>query len=330
MDFKARALTMAVNKMKPVVTRVLDVVFKKKKRQLSGVFSWDVRTATNQLMESIAVSAEATVRGGIGRANVTCNAPRYAEKELIAASDIAEMRKFGDAAVPELMKERIGEEQSDMKSNTDLTREFQAVKALEGKVVDKNGKVLVDYKFPASMKPVLAGTALWTHADSDPIANIRSWKRLINKMSGTVVSGFHAFCGEDAMTALINNEKALEKLKYIAGQQIAEEGRIARLGGTEIEEYFGVYTDSSGTFHDMIPSNVFALVGLVPDGAAELYAPVIDLEAPGGVGKGKKADMFFSKMWNSKDPSGKWIKVESRPLPALFRLVVVWAEVVEE
>ncbi|MDH3360639.1 MAG: major capsid protein, partial [Desulfobulbaceae bacterium] len=307
--------------------RVLDVVFKRKKRQLSSVFSWDVKTGTNQLMDAIAVSAEATVRGGIGRANITCNAPRYSEKELITAADIADMRKFGSATEAELIKERVGDEQADMKANVDLTREFQAVKALEGKVVDKNGKTIVDFNFPAEHKPVLTGTALWTDADSDPIKNLRAWKKMITRSCGGLVTGWHAFCGSDAMDALMSNANALEKLKFMAGQQIAEEGRIARLAKVEIEEYDGAYTDSSGTVHDMIPANVFALVGLVPDGAAELFAPVIDLKAPGGVGKGKKADIFFSKMWESEDPSGKWIKIESRPLPALMRLVVVWAEV---
>ncbi len=321
-------LTLAVNKMKPVATRVLDVVFKRKKRQLSSVFSWDVRTSTNQLMEAIAVTAEAVVRGGVGRTNVTCNAPRYSEKELISAADLVDMRKFGSATEAEFLKERIGEEQADMKANMDLTREFQAIKALEGKVVDKNGKTIVDFNFPAAHKPVLAGSALWTHADSDPIKNLRAWKKIITRSCGGVVTGWQAFCGTDAMDALMNNASALEKLKFLAGKQIAEEGRIARLAKVEIEEYDGAYTDSAGTVHDMIPANVFALVGLVPDGAAELFAPVVDLEAPGGVGKGKQADIFFSKMWDSKDPSGKWIKVESRPLPALMRLVAVWAEVV--
>lgn len=326
-DFTPRVLTMAVNKMKPVGTRVLDVVFKRKKRQLTGIFSWDIKSATNQLLESIAVSAEAVVRGGIGRANITCKAPRYSEKELITAADIADMRKFGSAVEPELMKERVGEEQADMKTNMDLTREFQAVKALAGKVVDKKGKVLVDYKFPAEMKPVLSGAALWTDTAGDPIKNIKSWKKLINRNCGGVVTGFHAFCGEDAMNALMDNEKVKEKLDYQAGKQIAESGEITRLAKVNIEEYDGAYTDAAGAVHDMIPANVFALVGLVPDGAAELFAPVVDLDAPGGVGKGKQADIFFSKMWDVKDPSGKWIKVESRPLPALMRLVVVYAEV---
>ena len=327
-NFTPRRLTMAINKMKPVKTLILDKVFKRKKRSLTSIFAWDVKTSANTLMESISTSAEATVRSGLGKIEVTCKAPRYAEKELITAADLVEMRKFGDAAAAELLKERVAEEQADIRASVDLTREFQAVKALEGIVVDKKGKILVDYKVPAEMKPVLAGAALWGDDASSPIKNIRAWKKQISRSCGGVVTEFVAYCGSAAMDALIDNPNVLEKLKFVLGQQVAEEGRVARLAKVSIEEYDGSYTDDDGVVHDMIPENVFALVGIVHDGAAELFAPVVDLDAPGGVGKGKEADIFFSKMWDVKDPSGKWIKVESRPLPVLTRLIAVWAEVV--
>lgn len=328
-DFKPRVLTLAVNKMQPVVTLILDKVFKRKKRALTTPFSWDVKKPSNLLMESIAIDAESTVRGGKDKINVSCPAPRFAEKEFISAADLNEMRKFGTTTETELLKERVAEEQADMKRSFDLTREFMAVKALSGVVVDKNGKALVDYKFPVAHKPVLAGADKWSDAGSDPIADLRAWKKLINRACGGGVTSWEAFCGTDAMTALCNNENALEKLKFLAGKQIAEEGRIARLAKVNIEEYDGSYVDDAGDVHDMIPDNVFALVGIVSDGAAELFAPVIDLKAPGGVGKGKEADIFFSKMWEVDDPSGKWIKVEGRPLPVLTRLVVVYAVVVD-
>lgn len=328
-EFSPRALTTAVNLMKTAPTRVLDVVFANKKRQLTDTFAWDVKASSEGLLPNIRVTAEATVRGGIGRKTLTCRAPRYASKELITAAELNDMRKFGDAAYPELLKERIADEQFDMKQTVDMTREFQAVKALSGQVVDKYGNVLVDYNLPAAHTPTLTGTALWTDAASDPIGNVRAWKKLITQNGGPV-TGFAAFCGSEAMTALINNESVRGLLGYQAGQQIAETGGISRLAGVGgIEEYFGSYLDSTGTRHDLIPEDVFCLVGLGSQVAAELFAPVIDLKAPGGVGKGQAADIFFSKMWENEDPSGQWLKVESRPLPVFFQpLCVVWAVVV--
>ncbi len=327
-EFTARQLTLAINKMKPAPTKVLDTVFGRKKRQLTGTFKWDIKESSGHLLSNISTAAPATVRGGIGRKTVTCNAPRFAEKEFISADDLKDMRAFGSAMATELLKERIGEEQADMRTSIDLTREFMAVKALSGQVVDKNGTVLVDYNLPAAHKPTLTGTAKWTDAASEPIKNLRAWKKMISQHAGPV-SGFAAFCGSGAMDALINNDNARELLQYSAGRQIAEEGRIARLAKVNIDEYDGTYTDDNGTMHDLIPENVFALVGLGPQIAAELFAPVIDLKAPAGVGKGKPADMFFSKMWEDEDPSGKWIKAEARPLPVMFQpLAVIWAVVI--
>lgn len=325
--FTPRQLSMAVNLMKPAPTRVLDKVFARKKPQYGNVFEWDIKQASGQLLGNISTSAEASVSGGIGRKNVTCSAPRYAEKRFISASDLDGMRRFGSGSESELLADRVHDEQFDMRQKVDLTREFQAVKALSGQVVDKDGQVLVDYNLPAEHLPTLTGTALWTDTASDPVKNIRGWKKMISQKG--VVNGFAAFCGSAAMDALINNTNARELLQYTGGQQIAEEGRIARLAKVDIDEYDGTYTDDNGTMHDLIPDNVFALVGIGPQVAAELFAPVVDLQAPAGVGKGKKAGIFFSKMWEVQDPSGKWIKVEARPLPVLFQpLCVVWAVVI--
>jgi Phage major capsid protein E len=326
--FSPTVMTLTVNKMQPVKTTVLTKVFARKKRSLTTPFAWDVKKPSNLLMSSIAVDAEATVRGGIGKTHVTCPAPRFSEKEMISAADINEMRKFGETNKAELLKERIAEEQSDMKRNFDLTREFMAVRALSGLVIDGDGKVLVDLGLPAAHKPVLAGADSWADEASDPIANLRAWKKLIVQACGGGVTSWEAFSGSDAMTALIKNPSVQELLKFTSGSQIAEKGRVAQLAEVNIEEYSNSYVDTAGDVQDMIPEDVFALVGIVSDGAAELYAPVIDLDAPGGVGKGKEADIFFSKQWDEKDPSGKWVKVEGRPLPVLTRIIVVWATVV--
>lgn len=316
--FTVTALSMAVNLMRPAKTPVLDKVFSRKKGQLSDRFSWDVKYSSERLMKNIRVSAEAQVSDGVGRKNVSCTAPRFSEKRFISAADLNAMRAFGSQVETQLLTERVGDEQFDMRQNVDLTREFMAVKALGGQVVDESGAVLVDYNFPAAQLPVLAGAALWTDDASDPVANIRAWKKLVSQGAG-LITGFYAFCGSGVMDALLNNTKALDLLKYVAGKQLAEEGRISYLAGVEIEEYIGSYLDAAGARQDMIGDDEFVLVGVGPDVAAELYAPVVDLKAATGVGKGQAAQVFFSKMWEVEDPSGQWVKVEARPLPVIFR-----------
>jgi len=314
--FKTRVLTIAINKMRPFTTRALDLIFGRKKGQLSSLFAWDIKSSNERLLKNIRVSDAAQVTNGVKRKTVTCEAPRFAEKRFIGADKLDAARKAGETGV-ELMKEKIADEQFDMRGDVDRTREFMAVKCLSGQVVDEAGAVIVDYNFPAAQKPVLATGLKWNEGGVDPLPNLRAWKKYIG--ARVVVDKFVAICGSDTMDALIGNEAIGDKLKYAAGKQIAEEGRIAFLAGIQIEEYFGTYRDAAGVIQDMVPANAFILVGVGPDTAAELYAPVVDLDDDAGVGTGKDPNIFFSKSWDEKDPSGKWVKVEGRPLPVLFQ-----------
>jgi hypothetical protein len=315
--FKTRVLTISVNKMRPVVTRVLDIVFGRKKRQLSSLFAWDIKSSNERLLKNIRVSDAAQVTNGTNRKTVTCEAPRFAEKRLIPAASLDSARAAGELGVLTI-QEKVADEQSDMRGDVDRTREFMAVKCVSGTVVDESGAVIVDYNFNAAQKPVLAAGKKWSEGGTSPIKDIRRWKKWIKQRAQ--VDRFVAICGSDAMDALIENESVGDKLKWVAGQQIAEEGRIARLAGVLIEEYDeGTYKDKDGVIHDQLPPNAFVLIGIGPETAAELYAPVIDLKAEGGVGSGKEPELFFSKSWEEEDPSGRWIKVESRPLPVLFQ-----------
>ena len=313
--FKTRVLTLAVNKMKPVATRVLDRVFRRKRGQISDRLAWDVKSGSEAILANISAYAPATVEGKTTRTTVTCTAPRFSMKRFISAADLNAMRGFGTQG-PDLLSSRLGDEQEDMRMEIDRTREFMALKALAGQVVDAEGTVLVDYNLAAAQTPTLAGDDRWSATASSPVGDIRSWKKWISQRVPSV-SEWIAFCGSGAMDYLLANDEAKELLKYTAGRQIAEEGRIARLAGVEIEEYLTAYKDSAGTLTDMIGENDFVLVGWAPDAFSEQYAPVVDLEAPTGVGTGQAATLFFSKAWEDKDPSGRWIKVEARPLPAI-------------
>ena len=326
--FKTRSLVTAVNLIRPVPTLILDRVFGRKLRQLTDRFAWDVLTQSERILKNIQVHEPASMADNQGFKTLLCQAPRFAEKRMISAADLNGMRAFGEQALPELAQERIARELAEMKRKIDMTREFMAAKALSGQIVDESGTVLVDFNFSAGQKPTLVGVNLWTDAASNPLKNIRAYKKLIGQAAGNVTQ-WVAFVGTDAMDALMTNAKALELLKYDHGQQIAESGRIANIAGVELIEYMGSYIDQNGARQDLIPADRFVLVGLTGDHAAELTAPVVDLESPSGVGQGKPGEFFFAKSWEEKDPSGRWLKVEARPLPVLMRPeCIVYAKVV--
>jgi hypothetical protein len=326
--FKTRVLCETVNKITPVKTRILDIVFGRKKLQISDLFAWDVVSGSETVLGNLKPGEPATIRAALGRKTVTCAGPRFAEKTFLAASDLNAIRAVGSQFAPELMSTRIAEEQTDMRAKMDRTREFMASKALAGQVVDAAGVVLCDYNFPAAQKPVLVGKNLWTDSESVVLKNIRAWKKLIGQAVNSV-DKFIAFASSTAMDALLMNPGVQELLKYNSGSQIAEEGRIAQLAGVQIEEILSSYVDGNGLRQDFIPDGYLVLVGVSSENAGELFAPIVDLKDPNGVGSGNAASMFFSKSWEVEDPSGRWIKVEARPLPVLFKPeCIVYAKVV--
>lgn len=324
--FKSRNLTEAVNKIKPVTTSILDMVFGRKKFNTSSALQWDVVSGSERILRNLKPSEAAQIQNKNGRSTVTVTAPRFAPKRFVAAADLDALRRLGDVA-PELIAEKVNEELSDMKGNVDRTREFMAAKALSGQVVDDAGSVLVDYGFAGAQKPTLAGTDKWTDSESKPINKIRAWKKAIIQKVG-YVQKFVAFCASDVMDSLLANASVSDMIKYVAGAKVAEEGRIVTLAGVELVEILESYVDANGATQDLIPAGYFALVGVAPENAAEMYAPTVDLSDPSGVGKGQAAAMFYSKAWDEQDPSGKWLKIEARPLPALLKPeCVIYAKV---
>jgi hypothetical protein len=293
----------------------------------SDRIAFDVISGSEGILKNMSVYAPAEVTEKTGRKTVTVQAPRLAHKRFIHTAEMNGMRAYGEQAAVELLSNRINRELTDMRNMVDRTLEYWASTVLQGKILDADGSTLVDYNMDSTHKPTLS--TLWTAAESNPIKDIRSWKRLIEQDHGGEIQRWIAFVGASAMDALLSNEAVLGLLRYDSGRTIAETGDVSRLVGCELMEVTGTYVDSGGTRQSFVPADRFVLVGYSDDVFDCPYAPVIDEEAPQGVGNVGPGEMFFSKSWTEKDPSGRWLKAESRPLPVLQRPgAVVFAKVV--
>jgi hypothetical protein len=322
--FLVRILTTAINAIKAPSMRIYNQFFKGKEHlEPSDLLEFDIITGSQKIMKNISIMAPAQVRDLTGRKTITMKAPRLSQKRFIATAALNALRAMGGKISLEQMKDRIARELKDIRDETDRTVEFWAANALKGKIYDSDlSTVLVDYNMAADHKPTLAGADAWTHADSDPIAKIREWKQKIDDDCAASISKFVAIMGKDVMTALLKNSTVLNLLKYDGGRTMAEEGDVARLAGVEMSEYGGSFIDDGGTRRRYINDDEFLLVGVCEDLVDCPYAPVVDDDAPGGVGNidaNGTGALYFSKSWKKQDPSGRWIKGECRPLPVLQR-----------
>jgi hypothetical protein len=332
--FKIRVLTAAVNEMRTASMTVYDRVFRGREHmEPTDRLAFDVISGSEAVLGNIDVIAPSTVTDKTSRKTITLTAPRLAQKRFIHTSELNALRAYGQQTAVEQMSTRIAREQRDMRALIDRTLEYWAVNALKGVIYDSDGTTeLVNYNVDSSHKPTLTSTNKWSDtSNSDPVKNFRTWKRLIEDDTGTPITGWVCFAGYSAMDYLLQNDNVLDLLKYTKGVDTAESGRIMRLAGVEIQEYNGSYLDGSGDRQRFLGPEYVMLVGLCDDLVDVPYAPVVDHEAPGGVGNTNAAGggvMFFSKSWDEKDPSGRWIKVETRPLPVLQRpSAVVYAKV---
>ena len=332
--FKVRVLTTAVNEMMSPSRVVFNRLFAPKLHFVpSDLLAFDVISGSQRVLKAISIYAPATVTEKTGRKTITMQAPRLATKRHIHASELNNMRAYGAQFAVELASERIAREQRDMLNEHDRTLEFWACNALKGIIYDADmTTLLVDFGMATTHKPTLTGTSLWTNASSKPINKIREYKRLIEQDSYAAITAWLAFVGYNAMDALLGNSSVLDLLKYTEGRTLAEQADVARLANTELVEYSATFLDAKDNRHGYIDADYFMLIGLCDDLVDTPYAPVVDLEAPEGVGNvtaaGRPA-LWFSKAWEVKDPSGRWMKVEGRPLPVLQRPgAVVYAKVV--
>lgn len=319
--FKTRTLTMAVNAMRKPGRLLADKFFNPKLRgEDTPRLAFDIISGSETVLKTIRAEDPAIIGQKTGRVTVTMEAPRLSEKRLIHNYELIAMRAYGDAYATEKMSARIAREQFDMRNKFDRTIEFWCAHALRGQILDSDlTTVLLDFSFRGTHLPVLTGTDKWTDALSNPINDIRDWKLLIEEDSGHEITGWSAVCGHKTMDALINNSKVLELLKYQGGPQLLQSGYVVNIAGVNITEYNGSWKTDAGARTRFVATNDFILVGEGYDVFDFPFARTIDDEDPGGTGNPGAPSLFFSNSWVEKDPSGRWIKVESCPLPVVVR-----------
>ena len=322
--FKTRVLTTAVNKMTTPSLNVFNRYFAgKAKMQTTSRLAFDIITGNEGILPNIATFEQATVTEKTGRKVVTMEAPRLAHKRLITAADLEDYRKVGDAFAPEMLAERIAREQTDMRGMIDRTIEAWACMALRGIIYDKDLTTeLVNYSLSGTHSVTKSGADAWTASTSTPRDDLRTWMRLIEDESRTTITGWRAYVGKSVMDALVEHADVKDFIVNQAGLQVLEAGRITKAFGWTLEEYYGSWINDAGTRVRFVADNEILLIGECADLTDCPFAPIVDLNAPGGIGNvttANKTAMYFSKIWDVPDPSGKWLMVETRPLPVLQR-----------
>ena len=162
----------------------------------------------------------------------------------------------------------------------------------------------------------------WGSTDSDPIGNLRRWKRQIAKNSGrsanTVVMSGEALDGFQSNATVM---KQLNTRRVDMGLITPEElpDGVTYLGylndpGVDLYGYDEWYLDDEDDEQPMIPAGGLIL-GSTSTRNAMLYGAIQDLDA---VESGLVEAARFPKSWVTQEPSARWLKLQSAALVGLL------------
>jgi len=335
--FKWRALTEAVNRAITVTPFVLSKLFPQPRKRLMGArtVEIEIKEGNSKVAGFIRSGAPATVVDRDGLKVYTITLPRLSEKKTATAAELLHTSGAGQIYVGggavnlgSRIADQLGEDLVDLKGRIERRLELMACQALQGKVSsidDDKAQFEADYGFLATHKITETGTQLWSTPKIDLVKKIRQYKRVVLKDSGKSVNT--AIVGPDVAEALFANEGIL---KYLHNNNL-QVGRLnmdgndyylGRFLGIDWFEYSQEYQIGT-TKYDFFPSNGLSMFSSQAD-VRLFYGPIEDFDAGGNV-----VTEMFSKTWDEKDPSAKWIKVESNPLPVINEPnAFLWATVV--
>jgi len=252
--------------------------------------------------------------------------PPYIKEKMIDTSEKLLKRQMGQplhGGTPRgavLAGARLREQIEDLSELIDRRIETMVAEAIRtGKVtvVGEQISETIDFLMTAAHIITLSGAALWSNSASDPLKDIRTWKRLIVQATGRVPNTL--IMGDGVYDNLLTHAdfRTLMDNRRIAVGDLAErtEGaatQVGRVHGIDLFTYDEWYIDPvDDAEKQMIPTDRIILG--CPGAATSnqlLYGAIEDNEALVNT-------RVFTKSWTKPDPSKRFLMLQSAPLPGM-------------
>lgn len=326
--FETRTMMDALREMKPPRTFLLDSFFPRVRTFATKAVDVDIKKGKRKLAPFVSPVLEGKVMTRDGFTTSTFE-PAYVKPKRPTTAQHLLQRQPGEAVYtgtlsPQQRAARIlGEDLATLTESITRREEWMAAQALlTGKVLVVGDGVdrEVDFGMSATHLVTLAGTDLWTdQANSDPIKDLRTWRRTNSQDSG--VTDDRCVFGSDVIDAFIDHPKVKDKLNLrraelgqINVQQLPD--GVTYWGylsdpGLDIFTYDEWYIDDAGNEQPMVPVNK-VIMGSTRAETRRAYGAIQDVDADLA---GLYETQYFPKSWVTKDPSVRWLMVQSAPLP---------------
>lgn len=283
--------------------------------------TWDVIRGSRMVAKPNVPNSEAHIVPRLGRSQESAAFIYLREKKVFEPTTLHWLRTPGEIAATNAEK-AVLREVADLNGRFDNFAEFTIWGAMKGELVldYPDVQATVDYKLPTSHKPN-PGTGWDTATPQQIVADIRAWKRLIQRDSRvpareafatelTLSYIFDSFATTGVATTFFGGTLLSDRMK----DQYYTQGTLPGFMGLDWKTVETVYDDDSGVSTLFVPDNALFIGNYTDQRPIELMiGPTADDEAPDGF-TGK-----FAKTWKDKDPSARQYLLEWNLLPVVTR-----------
>lgn len=277
--------------------------------------TWDVIKGSRMVAKPNVPNSEAHIVPRLGVSQESASFLYWREKKVFEPTTLHWLRQPGSLTATQNAEAAVLREVKDLNQRIDNAVEYYCWRALTGNLVIDTPDVQasVDYKIPTSHKPTV-GTSWATATPQQIIADVKAWKRLINRDAR--VAATDAFLTDVTMDRIFNAfatapaslmSDRMKDMYYASGTLPGFLG----LNWNKIDSY---YDTDGGTPTQFVADDALFITNLKEGRAMEIMeGPTADDEAPDGF-TGK-----FTKTWKEKDPSARQFLIEYHALPVITR-----------
>ncbi len=338
--YKRRNMIRALEQMKPPKTFLLNTFFNfsSPTEHTTDAIDIDIFDEKRRMAEFVEPHMEGKTVEKRGYKTRSYK-PGYIKNKMITNAEDILKRPFGEGMIYGTTKspasyaaEQVGKDLLELRDMATRRMEWMASQVLqEGKVLISGDGVstrYIDFGMKASHIITLTGTSLWTNAASNPLNDVRGWKRTLVKESG--VTPNILVMGSEVMDAFINNSNVQTLLdnRRIEMGTVAPRDLgtgvtfVAKIEGVEYYEYNEYYFNvATSTDKPMVPVDG-VIFGSTNAYTGTHFGVIKDLDAPAAM-------PFFPKSWKKEDPSARFLMVQSAPIIAMHQVdAFIYATVV--
>lgn len=219
MDFTQEEL-IAIIERTTRINKFFTNFFPKRNTHLAEKLEVQIKKGKKKMAPFVAnrVGGKLLLREGFETHNITT--PKLAPTRILTVDDISKRILGEDIYSKKTPEQRAMElfakDLTDLEESISNRVEWMARSILLGETIDitdEDSGVDINVNFNFTNKETLVGGAKWSEASSDPIADLKRWRKNVIKKSG--ISPKLCVMGENAFNAFINNPKVKEMLNNL-------------------------------------------------------------------------------------------------------------------